>query len=400
MVAEHGWTPSIRLLGATAADVRDVMVKGPAGILATADPHFRPRYQPSNRLLEWPNGVKAHTFSADEPDRLRGWEGGWEWWDEFCAFKYPQEVMDFALPGLRMKTPGWEPRFMVTTTPKPLATLKAMLADPSTVTTTGTTYENIPHLAATFVERIIRRFEGSNIGRQELLAEILGEVEGALWTLRMIDMNRCRPTFEPARARLHRLAVGVDPPTSVNGTCGIVVVGAGPAPESFHPTGPGSEFFKPAKGTHGYVLDDRSLEGGKPAEWAAAAVKAYRDYNADQIVAEVNQGGDMVETIIHAQDPNVPVKQVHASRGKFARAEPISQLYQQWRMHHVGAHGKLEDEMTTWTRDVKEWSPDRMDALVWAATEVMDVGETWADAAAPGTLEKLSAWIRDDAAGG
>jgi predicted phage terminase large subunit-like protein len=341
----------IALVAPTAADARDVMIEGESGLLAVSTHRHRPVYEPSKRRLTWPNGAIATAYSADEPERLRGPQHDFAWCDELAAWRYP-EAWDMLMFGLRL---GADPRAVVTTTPRPTKLIKALVADPKVVVTHGTTYENAENLAPGFLEQIVRRYEGTRLGRQELDAEILEDVPGALWGHGMIDAARV--TSVP---QLTRIVVAIDPAAGSgehSDETGIVVVG------------------KDAGG-HGYVLADLS---GRytPTEWAKAAISAYRAHGADRIVAEVNNGGEMVEATIRMVDPSVAFTAVRASRGKVARAEPVAALYEQGRVHHLGALARLEDQMCCFAhdfdRDTAGYSPDRVDALVWALTELLVV---------------------------
>lgn len=333
----------VALVAPTAADARDVMVEGESGILAVSPPWNRPVYEPSKRRVVWPNGAMATLYSAEEPERLRGPQHDAAWADELAAWKYP-EAWDQLQFGLRL---GPDPRVVVTTTPKPLRVLKAILAHPATALTRGSTYENAANLPPAFLEKIIARYEGTRLGRQELFAEILEDVPGALWKREQLENLRAVRVPE-----LVRVVVGVDPAagaSELGSETGIVVAGLG-------------------VDGRGYVLEDASL-AASPDAWARAAVAAYHKYGADRLVAEVNQGGDMVRHTVYTVDRKVAFKPVRASRGKQIRAEPVSALYEQGRVHHVGQLGALEDQMCTWVPGEK--SPDRLDALVWALTELM-----------------------------
>ena len=343
---DSGTCRRIALVAATAADVRDVLVEGDSGLLRICPPWNRPRYESSKRRLTWPNGARAITYSADEPDRLRGPQHDGAWVDELASWKYP-EAFDMLLFGLRI---GSDPRCVVTTTPKPVRLVRELLNLPTTAVTRGTTYENRSNLAPAFFAEIISKYEGTRLGRQELFAELLDDVPGALWQRRMLDESRLLVPPE-----LQRIVVGIDPAvTSGEGAneTGIVVA---------------------AKGTdaRGYVLEDLSCRLS-PDGWARRAVAAYRHWKADRIVAEVNNGGDLVENTIRTVDPNVSYRSVRASRGKTVRAEPIAALYEQKRIHHIGTFPDLEDQMCAFTPDnLAGNSPDRVDALVWAFTELM-----------------------------
>lgn len=352
---ETGQAGRVALVAATSADARDVMVEGESGILAVSPPWNMPRYEPSKRRLTWPNGAVATTYSADEPNRLRGPQHDFAWADELAAWRFDQEAWDMLMFGLRL---GTDPRAIVTTTPRPTALIKALAADPGTLLTRGSTYENRANLAPAFFRRIIGKYEGTRLGRQELNAEILDDVVGALWTLKLIEEHRVATAPE-----LTRIVVAVDPAVSKgdnSNETGIIVAGI-------------------AGNEHAYVLEDLTVRGS-PNEWAQAAVTAYRRHKADRIVAEVNQGGDMVESIIRGIDRSIPYEGVRATRGKAIRAEPVSALYERGRVHHVGVHAQLEDQMTNWTPASGEASPDRLDALVWAVTSLMDLDDAFTPA--------------------
>src|SRR6478735_4691069 len=310
----------IALVGPTAADARDVMVEGEAGILAISPDHERPLYEPSKRRLTWRNGAVATTFSADEPERLRGPQHDAAWCDELGAWRYP-EAWDMLMFGMRL---GADPRTVVTTTPRPAKLIRDLVRDPICVVTRGSSYENRGNLAPAFFDQIIRKYEGTRLGRQELDAELLEDTPGALWSRALIEA--ARPPMGFVMPDLVRVVVAIDPAASSGEDAdetGIIVAG------------------KDANG-HGYVLADQS---GRypPTEWARTAIGLYRQYKADRIVAEVNNGGDMVEATVRMVDPNVSYATVHASRGKVMRAEPVAALYEQHRVHHVGAFPTLED---------------------------------------------------------
>jgi phage terminase large subunit-like protein len=349
--AESGRARRIALVGATAADVRDVMVEGESGILKTAKPWNRPVFEPSKRKLTWPNGAVAMLYSAEEPDALRGPQHDTAWCDELCKWSFAQGAWDNLQLGLRL---GPRPQQMVSTTPRPMALLKDIMARSDTVVSRGTTWDNRANLPPAFFNEVIRRYEGTRFGRQELAAEIFEDVAGALWTRAMLDAAIV--PAEPVCA-MHRIVVGVDP-SGTRGddgrnAVGIVVAG---------------------KGMDGcaYVLADWTCSLS-PAGWAMRAADAYRHFGADRIVVEQNFGGAMVEHTIRAADPNVPIKTVNASRGKIARAEPIAALYEQGKVKHAGRFVALEDQLAGFTRDgyVGSRSPDRADAAIWALTELM-----------------------------
>ena len=345
----------IAMVARTPAEARDFMIDGPGGILQNTPPNERPEYQPSKRRITWPNGSQATVYSGDEPDQLRGFSGDTAWLDELAKYKYPKDCWDQLQMGMREASTD-RPRRLITTTPRPLQFLRDIIANPTTVVVTGSSYENKANLDPTWFDETIVAYEGSRFGRQEIHAEILSDVPGALWTRRVLDDHRVKEAPE-----MERIVVGVDPAITaeeVSNETGIVVCGV-------------------ARNSDGqleaYVLGDWSLRG-TPEEWARKAVAAYRYHEADRIVAEKNQGGLMVETTIRTASLDVPVKLVHATRGKYIRAEPISALYEQGRVHHVGSLPVLEDQMVEATqdslRDRKAFSPDRVDALVWALADL------------------------------
>jgi phage terminase large subunit-like protein len=351
------WTkdfPIVNLIGPTAADVRDVMVQGigaGSAILEVCRHDQAPVFEKSKRRLVWPNGAVSLLLSAEEPERLRGPQHMKLWCDEMAAWKYPEACWEQAEFGLRL---GAKPQTVITTTPKPTKLIKRLANSPSTYLTRGTTYDNRSNLAPAFFETIIAKYQGTRLGRQELNAEILDDRLGALWTLGAIDADRVSQ-LPPLR----RIVLGVDPAVSCgddSAEWGIVAVAEGLSPS-------GQEWPP-----HYYVLDDRS---GRytPNDAAKLIVTAYQTHQADRIVAEVNNGGDLVEAILRQVGHAFAYKPVHASRGKLVRAEPIAALYEQHRVHHLGTFGALEDQMCDYLPRSSK-SPDRMDALVWALTEL------------------------------
>lgn len=346
---ESGRCRRMALVGPTAADVRDVMVEGESGILAISPPDCRPLYEPSKRRLTWPNGAMATTYSADEPERLRGPQHDGAWADEVGAWKYPDEAWAMLMFGLRI---GADPRCIATTTPRPIKLIRELTADPGTVMTTGSTYENRSNLSPAFFEKIISRYEGTRLGRQELDGELLEDVPDALWQRRWFD--ECRVVATPEMARI---VVAIDPAVTATDDAdetGIVVAGRG-------------------MDGHGYVLEDVSCRTS-PSNWARVAIDAFRRWEADGIIGEVNNGGDLVEATLRSVDQNIPFRAVRASRGKSVRAEPISALYEQKKIHHVGNYGRLEDQMCAMTSTsgyTGAGSPDHADAAIWALTELM-----------------------------
>jgi phage terminase large subunit-like protein len=345
----------IGLIAETAADARDVMVgdgKAPSdpsagsGILQVHPKDYLPLY-------EWPNGASASIFNATEYEQLRGPEFSACWCDELAKWAYQQQAWDMLSFCMRA---GTDPRVFISTTPRPTALLKSIIADPFTHVTRGSTYDNIANLAPSYIAAIRAKYEGTRLGRQEIDAEILEDVEGALWSRPNIDANRIREIDLPP---LDRIVIAIDPAVSTSENSdetGIICAGIGD----------NGEF---------YVLDDISGVYS-PNEWARQAVSLYNARRADRIIAEANNGGDLVEQTIRSVAPNIAYRKVHASRGKVTRAEPISALYEQNRVHHVGAFPKLEDQVTSFCVDFDRksmgYSPDRLDALVWALTELSE----------------------------
>jgi phage terminase large subunit-like protein len=331
----------VGLIARTAADARDTMIEGESGLISICPPWFKPEYQPSKRRLVWPNGAQATTYSGDEPDQLRGPQHEFVWADELAAWKYAEEAWDNAMFGLRLGIS----KALITTTPRPIKVLRDLVKDPRVVKTTGPTYENLENLSEAYQD-IIMKYEGTRLGEQELQGRLLEDIPGALWTRTMIEKSR---VFKVPG--LLRMVVGMDPAatsTHEASEMGIVICAKGDDGD-------------------GYVLEDASRRE-TPLKAAQGAVAAYNRNKADRIVGEVNNGGEWIEALLRTVDPNVSYKSVHASRGKIARAEPISSLYEQGRIHHVGTFEALEDQMCTYTPG--EPSPDRMDALVWALTEL------------------------------
>jgi phage terminase large subunit-like protein len=360
--------PSVNLIGATVADVRDTMVMGESGILACCRRDERPRFLAADLRLEWPNGAVSLLFSAEEPDRLRGKQHMKLWCDELAAWRQP-DAFDQALLGLRL---GDKPQAVVTTTPRPSKIIKSLAADKDTIVTRGSTFDNKAHLARAFFERITARYHGRPIGRQELLAEIVDETPGALWTRALIERQRVQP--EAAPKEFAEIVVAVDPParsSAKSDECGLVVA---------------------ARAENGlfYVLADLTSQGDTPGAWGARVGAAYRGFKANRVVAEINNGGDMVAEVLRQSEPNLPVRAVHATRGKFLRAEPIAAAYERGLVFHAGTFMKLEDQLCALTPDFDRraagFSPDRADALVWALADLLGVGRS-----AGGMMEYWSA---------
>lgn len=384
---KEGKARRIALVGRTVADVREVMIEGSSGILAVSPPSERPHYEPSKRRLTWPNGAIGTTYSADVPDLLRGPEHDFAWADELAAWANPEAWSNLEF-GLRIG----DPRVIVSTTPRPTTIIRQIIADATTRVTRWSTYANRANLAGAWLAKTLTKYEGTRLGRQELHADVLSDAPGALWKLDQIDQLRIRwPSVVDKTTGLFRLAtpleiiqilklrvvvIAVDPAVTsgedANET-GIIVAGLG-------------------EDGHGYVLEDLSGQW-TPGEWGAKVVDAYIRWDANRVVAEVNQGGDLVESNVltalrDAREAGkkgtdgLKVTKVHAAKGKRTRAEPIAALDEQKKIHHVGVYAKLEDQMTTWEPDLVTGlgpkkkilhsdSPDRVDARVWAFTDLM-----------------------------
>jgi len=344
-LGKHG---HIALVGETLGDVREVMIEGQSGIV-TISRHDRPRFEASRRRLVWDNGAVAQIFSSEDPESLRGPQFEAAWCDELGKWKNDEACFDMLQFGLRL---GRMPRQLITTTPRPTKLLKRLMADPTVLRTRMRTADNAGNLAEGFMHMVEQRYGGTRLGRQELDGELIEDREDALWS---------RTALENARLdtppQLQRIVVAVDPPASshkASDACGIVAAGLD-------------------AGGMAIVLADASIKAARPQDWAGAAVALYHALEADCLVAEVNQGGDMVTAVIRAADPAVPVKAVRARRGKWLRAEPVAMLYQQGRVRHAGRFPELEDEMCDFGPNglSSGRSPDRLDALVWAVNELM-----------------------------
>ncbi|WP_256473335.1 DNA-packaging protein [Phyllobacterium sp. 21LDTY02-6] len=346
-IVGQGHYRHIALIGETFADAREVMVDGPSGIMAAARCE-RPRFEATRRRLLWQNGATASLFSSEDPDSLRGPQFDAAWCDELAKWKHAEATWDMLQFGLRL---GRRPRQMITTTPRPLPLLKKLLADGSVAVRRMRTEDNREFLAPGFLGHIRGLYGNTRLGRQELDAEMLEDRPGALWSRLAMEQ-----AFSSAVPELRRIVVALDPPASSthrSDACGIVAAG-------IDETGTG------------WVLADETFAPAKPHEWARRAIALYHRLEADLIVAEVNQGGDMVASVIAAQDDAVPVRSVRANRGKLLRAEPVAALYEQGRVRHAARFPALEDEMCDFAHDGLSAgrSPDRVDALVWALSEL------------------------------
>ncbi len=341
----------VALVGPTLLDAREVMIEGESGLRRCCAPDRRPVYSASRRRLEWPNGAVAYIYSSEDPDSLRGPQFEVAWCDEFCSWTYIEQTRDMLRFALRL---GQKPRMVVTTTPKPIEPLRQMLDDTQTVISHARTHEN-KLLPDYFLKEIERRYGGTWLGRQEMDGELIDDPVGALWT-----RDQLAQVFNQDELALERIVVAVDPPISCGidaDECGIIVAGMNYVDER----------------AQAWVLADRSLQGVRPEAWARVVMQAYEDFEADQIVAEANQGGEMVRTVLHLANPDAPVKLVHASRGKQVRAAPVAALYEQGRVHHRGRFPMLEDQMCAFGAHgfSSKKSPDRVDALVWAITALV-----------------------------
>jgi predicted phage terminase large subunit-like protein len=346
----------VHCVAPTKGDVRRVMVEGDSGLLNvcwSGDKTYRgkhigfPIWSPTNNTLTWENGAKAVFFSAEDPERLRGPQAYSAWTDELCAWRNAQETWDMMMFGLRL---GRKPQVFITTTPKTTKLLRNIISDPKTTISKGSTFDNAANLAGTFLDAVRKTYEGTRLGRQELYAEILDEASGALWNRELLF--KCEIDKEDVPP-LSRIVVAVDPAIT-NKTdsdmTGIIVAGID-------------------QDGIAYVLEDHT-DNYSPKEWASKAIELYHEHMADRIVAERNQGGDMVRHTLQTEDENVPIKLVHASRGKMARAEPVSALYEQGKVKHVKGLNELEDQMVQWEPLGSIGSPDRLDAMVWALTDL------------------------------
>ncbi len=351
---EPGRARRVALVGETMDQVREVMVFGDSGILACSPPDRRPVWEATRKRLVWPNGAVAQAFSAHEPESLRGPQFDAAWVDELAKWKKAEAAWDMLQFALRL---GEHPQQVITTTPRNVKVLKAILANPSTVTTHAPTEANRAYLARSFLDEVRTRYAGTRLGRQELDGVLIEDSDGALWTSAALEAGRLETAPE-----FSRIVVAVDPPVTGHAgsdECGIVVVGA-------VTQGPPSDW-------RAVVLEDASVSAAKPTVWAEAALEAMARHGADRLVAEVNQGGDLVAEVIRQIDPLVPLRAVRASRGKVARAEPVAALYEQGRVSHLRGLADLEEQMCRMTARGYEGpgSPDRVDALVWAVHELL-----------------------------
>lgn len=357
--ARSGRYPVMALGAATPEDCRDIMIEGESGILATSAPDFVPTYEPSKKRITWPNGTRAHIRSGAEPERFRGLNSYFAWCDELAAWQYPQTAWDNLMLGLRR---GHRPQCIVTTTPKPLHLIRELQKDPTCIVSTETSYANRANLSDMWWTSTVAKYEGTRYGEQEIMARVMDDIPGALWNMKTIEANRIS-VDEWRRRTMGRTVIAVDPAVTSSANSnetGIIAVSVG--------VGGWKDTY--------YVI--RDVSGRHPvAKWPALVARTYEVLSADRVVAEVNNGGDLVEGALRVADPHIPFRKVTASRGKRARAEPVAALYEQGRVHHVGTFRELEDQMVTYIPDepmqetlVGSTSPDRVDALVWGVSDL------------------------------
>lgn len=351
----HGYAPFcnqavgiIALVGETLGDVREVMIDGISG-LRNLGRGARPRYETSRKRLLWDNGAVAYAFSSEDPESLRGPQFGGAWCDEAAKWRHADETFDMLQFGMRL---GENPRAMVTTTPKPTHFIRRLIASPTVMISHVKTRDNQENLSPNFIATLEKAYQGTRLGRQELEGELLEDIEGALWQRDQLDGLKANMPEQ-----MRRICVAIDPPASSHAksdACGIIVAGID-------------------DDGIGWVIADETVQGVKPEQWAATAIAAFHRFKADTIIAEINQGGDMVTSVLRAVDAQIAVQTVRANRGKWVRSEPIAALYAQERVRHCKGLEALEDEMCTMTPNGKAGgrSPDRVDALVWALNSLM-----------------------------
>ncbi|MGD9810051.1 MAG: DNA-packaging protein [Sphingobium sp.] len=355
-LAEADGSARIALVGATLQEARAVMVEGESGLLSVAPRWDRPSWQPTLRRLVWKSGARAMLFGAAEPESLRGPQFTHGWADELAKWPAAESAWDNLMMGLRL---GTRPRLVATTTPRPVPIVRRLIGQDDVVVTRGRTLDNAAHLAPGFLEAMLRDYDGTALGRQELDGELIDEPEGALWTRAMIERCRvpCGDLARPGETPFVRVVVAVDPPASAGGdACGIVAAGLG-------------------VDNRAYVLEDGSVAGASPERWASRVCAMALRWGADRVIAEANNGGDMVASVLRAAQADLPLRLVHASRGKSARAEPVAALYERQRVAHAGRFAELEDQLCGMMAGGDYCgpgrSPDRADALIWAMTELM-----------------------------
>lgn len=359
----------VAVIGATTADTRKICYEGESGLIAIIPEDLMVNREWNKQLLQIKliNGSIITGFGAEKPERLRGPQFHYAWCDELASWKYPEETWDNLSFCLRL---GETPQTIITTTPRPIKTLREIIKDPRTVIVRGSTFENKENLAPAYLRRMMEKYGGTRTGRQELYAEVLEDTPGALWNSRQFD-NPVHVDLD----NMYRIAVGVDPAISSKGEHGIIVAGSTPKPKERH-----------------FVLEDASLQGS-PEQMARRAIAMYKKYQGDAIVIETNQGGDMLKSLFNNIDDKLPLRTVRASKGKFTRAEPIAALYEQGRVSHAGSFPQLEDQMCTYVPGERE-SPDRLDAMVWVMTWLTN-SRAGGNIRTLGNMEQTSKWKKN-----
>ncbi len=348
-VAHHGKS-HIALVAPTFNDAREVMLEGESGLLHIGYPSERPTFASSRRRLEWPNGAVGHIFTAEDPDGLRGPQFDAAWADEFCAWAHPEATLSNLRLALRL---GDFPQLVITTTPKPIPALKKLMTAKGVLISRGKTSDNADNLAPSFISAMEDAYGGTRLGRQELSGEFIEDLPGALWTREMLEA-----AFAPQPESFDKIILAIDPPVTSGArsdACGLIIAGR---------VGEG-------RAAKAYILHDGTVQGRSPEGWARAAMNLAQGWDVDYVLAEVNQGGEMVTSVLRMFDPHITIRTVHASRGKTARAEPVAAAYEQGRVLHCGRFAALEDELAAMGTESLLRSPDRADALVWAVTELM-----------------------------
>ena len=348
-VAYHGKS-HIALVAPTFNDAREVMLEGESGLLHIGYPSERPTFASSRRRLEWPNGAVGHIFTAEEPDGLRGPQFDAAWADEFCSWAYPEDTLSNLRLALRL---GETPQLVITTTPRPIPALKKLMTAKGVLISRGRTADNADNLAPTFLAAMQDAYGGTRLGRQELGGEFIEDLDGALWTRAMLEA-----AYTEERPDCSKIILAIDPPVTSgewSDACGLIVAGR---------AGEG-------RNAKAYILYDGTVQGRSPEGWARRAIELAQEWDVDYILAETNQGGELVTSILRMFDPHMAIRSVHASRSKTARAEPVALLYEQGRVSHCGRFTALEDELAMIGTESLTRSPDRGDALVWAVSELL-----------------------------
>ena len=348
-VAIHGKS-RIALVAPTFNDAREVMLEGESGLLHIGYPAERPTFSSSRRRLDWPNGAVGHIFTAEDPDGLRGPQFDAAWADEFCSWAYPEDTLSNLRLALRL---GENPQLVITTTPRPIPALKTLMKTKGLLISRGTTADNADNLAPTFLSAMQEAYGGTRLGRQELSGEYIEDMEGALWTRAMLEA-----AYTEEHPYCSKIILAIDPPVTSgerSDACGLIVAGV----------------LDTGRTAKAYILHDGTVQGRSPEGWARKAIDLAQGWDVDYILAETNQGGELVTSILRIFDPHIAIRSVHASQSKTARAEPVALLYEQGRVSHCGRFTELEDELAAIGTDSLTRSPDRADALVWAVTELL-----------------------------